>query len=76
MVSFDQSLTELVLKKMVTYAEAAANASNSADFALTFRGVVKGGSISDSGPEPASPPPPTPQGTGTTQMQIERFKPE
>jgi twitching motility protein PilT len=74
MISFDQSLTELVHKKMVTYAEAAANASNAADFALHFRGVEKGGSVGDF---PAGPTP-SPSGSQLTengQMQVDRFKP-
>jgi twitching motility protein PilT len=54
MVSFDQSLTELVLKKLVTYAEASAAATNPADFALHFRGVSKGGGSDD--PMPTSQP--------------------
>jgi twitching motility protein PilT len=75
MISFDQSLTELVLKKMVTYAEASAAATNPADFALHFRGVSKGGSMGD---DPVGTAPP--QAAGATQagppsgMQIDRFK--
>ena len=45
MISFDQSLTELVHKKFVTYQEALAAATNPDDFALYFRGVSRGGSI-------------------------------
>lgn len=44
MISFDQCLTELVQKHLVTYAVAAAASSNPADFALHFKGVSKGGS--------------------------------
>ncbi len=44
MMSFDQSLTELVQKRYITYEEALANATNPDDFALYFRGVTKGGS--------------------------------
>jgi twitching motility protein PilT len=40
MVSFDQCLTELVRKRMVTYAEALSHATNPDDFALHFRGVA------------------------------------
>ncbi len=43
MISFDQSLTELVQKKFVTYEEAVKNSTNPDDFALHFRGVSKGG---------------------------------
>jgi twitching motility protein PilT len=43
MVSFDQSLTELVHANLITYDQALAHATNPDDFALAFRGVVKGG---------------------------------
>jgi twitching motility protein PilT len=49
MVSFDQSLTELVHKHYVTYQEALANATNPDDFALYFRGVSRGGAVGDDG---------------------------
>ncbi len=70
MISFDQSLTELVLKKLVTYAEASAAATNPADFALTFRGVSKGGSTDESLPtaQPAQQQPAASPGG----MQIDR----
>ena len=42
MVSFDQSLTELVQRQLVTYEMAIAAASNPDDFALYFRGVSSG----------------------------------
>ena len=45
MISFDQSLTELVKNRFVTYDDALANATNAEDFALYFRGVSKGGSV-------------------------------
>src|SRR6185295_10428491 len=50
MMSFDQCLTELVQKKVVTYAEAVANATNAADFALHFRGFSKGGAADPTPP--------------------------
>lgn len=62
MISFDQSLTELVQKKLVTYQEALANATNPDDFALFFRGVSKGGTVggaSDFVSESKPMPPPT-----------------
>jgi twitching motility protein PilT len=40
MVSFDQSLTELVQRKIVAYETAAKNATNPDDFALHFSGVA------------------------------------
>jgi twitching motility protein PilT len=46
MISFDQSLTELVKNRFVTYEEAIAASSNPDDFALFFRGVSKGGQVS------------------------------
>jgi twitching motility protein PilT len=86
MVSFDQCLTELVQKKLVTYNEAAANATNAADFALHFRGVSKGGSV-DMPPAQATGvniPRPGPGGGttagqpktpgGDSDFQIDRFK--
>jgi twitching motility protein PilT len=45
MISFDQSLTELVKNRFVTYEEALAASTNPDDFALFFRGVSKGGQI-------------------------------
>jgi twitching motility protein PilT len=56
MVSFDQSLTELVHKKFVTYQDALANSTNPDDFALFFRGVSRGGAVGndfDNRPTPA-----------------------
>jgi twitching motility protein PilT len=47
MISFDQSLTELVHNKFVTYQEALANATNPDDFALYFRGVSRGGAVAN-----------------------------
>ncbi len=40
MVSFDQSLTDLVKTRLVTYDDALAHSSNPDDFALFFRGVM------------------------------------
>jgi hypothetical protein len=42
MVSFDQSLTELVQRRLVTYEMALAASTNPDDFALYFRGVSEG----------------------------------
>ena len=44
MMSFDQSLTELVKAKLVTYDEALRHSTSPDDFALVFRGVSRGGS--------------------------------
>jgi twitching motility protein PilT len=43
MISFDQSLTELVHANLVTYETAMTAATNPEDFALYFRGVSSGG---------------------------------
>jgi twitching motility protein PilT len=60
MVSFDQSLTELVHKRFVTYQEALAQATNPDDFALFFRGVSRGGAVSSDFDQGARlTPPPT-----------------
>lgn len=45
MISFDQSLTELVKNRFVTYEDAIAASTNPDDFALFFRGVSKGGQV-------------------------------
>lgn len=47
MISFDQSLTELVQRKLVTYEVALSAATNPDDFALFFRGVSAGGNSMD-----------------------------
>jgi twitching motility protein PilT len=63
MMSFDQSLTELVQRRFVTYEEALANATNPDDFALHFRGVSKGGGAvgTDFQQAPAAPQQPARQ---------------
>jgi twitching motility protein PilT len=43
MISFDQSLTELVQRNLVTYEVAVAASTTPDDFALYFRGVTAGG---------------------------------
>jgi Tfp pilus assembly ATPase PilU len=43
MVAFDQSLTELVQRELITYEQALRYSTSPDDFALAFRGVVKGG---------------------------------
>jgi twitching motility protein PilT len=47
MISFDQSLAELVRAKLVTYEEALRFSTTPDDFALTFRGVSSGGDADD-----------------------------
>jgi hypothetical protein len=43
MVSFDQSLAQLVKQRLVTYEEAVKHSTSPSDFALLFRGVSAGG---------------------------------
>jgi twitching motility protein PilT len=79
MISFDQSLTELVKNRFVTYDEALANATNADDFALFFRGVSKGGSVSTDfnpggGRTGYTPPPSTVSAPGD--FKVDRFKNE
>lgn len=47
MVSFDQALTELVQRRLITYDEAVGSSTNPDDFALHFRGVSRGGGTTD-----------------------------
>ena len=44
MITFDQSLADLVKNKLVTYEEAVKHSTSPSDFALLFRGVSGGGS--------------------------------
>jgi hypothetical protein len=78
MISFDQSLTELVKNRFVTYEEALANATNADDFALFFRGVSKGGNVATdfnpgAGGRSGYTPPPATSGI-PDDFKIERFK--
>jgi twitching motility protein PilT len=75
MISFDQSLTELVKNRFVTYDDALANATNAEDFALYFRGVSKGGSVgADFNPGAARSGYTPPPATGTSgEFKIDRF---
>jgi twitching motility protein PilT len=54
MISFDQSLLDLVRRKLVTYDAALSQATNPDDFALRYRGIGRGGDSV----EPADAPPP------------------
>jgi twitching motility protein PilT len=51
MVSFDQSLMDLVRRKLVTYEEALTQATNADDFALRYRGVSRGDESVEAAPE-------------------------
>jgi twitching motility protein PilT len=56
MVSFDQSLMDLVKRQLITYEEALAHATNADDFALKYRGIGKGSDAVDpAAAEPAAP---------------------
>jgi twitching motility protein PilT len=81
MISFDQSLTELVQGKVITYASAVAASSNPDDFALHFRGFSKGGQ-GDAVMRPAAPAATAPAGQqgapqhaagGASPFEIDRF---
>jgi twitching motility protein PilT len=75
MISFDQSLTELVKNHYVTYEEALANATNPDDFALFFRGVSKGGSVGQDYSRTGMTPRPTTVENNPS-FQVDRFKNE
>src|SRR5262249_30069830 len=53
MVSFDQSLTELVQRHLVTYEEAVRQSTNPDDFALYFRGVSQSTDVNWNDPNAA-----------------------
>ena len=82
MISFDQSLTELVKNRFVTYEEALANSTNADDFALIFRGVSKGGSVSSDfnpgaqGGTGYTPVPSTRDSGQSSEFDIDRFRNE
>jgi twitching motility protein PilT len=67
MMSFDQSLADLVKRKLVTYEEAVKHSSSPSDFALLFRGV-SGGSNQWQGDSP-----PAAQVEGSNEFEIDRF---
>jgi twitching motility protein PilT len=82
MISFDQSLTELVKNRFVTYEEALVNSTNADDFALIFRGVSKGGSVATdfnpgAGGRTGYTPVPTTGSTGqSSEYDVDRFRNE
>ena len=47
MVSFDQSLMDLVQRKLISYEAALGQATNPDDFALRYRGIGRGGDVVD-----------------------------
>jgi twitching motility protein PilT len=60
MISFDQSLTELVQRRLVTYEEAVRQSTNPDDFALYFRGVSRAADSAWSDPSQQYAPTPSP----------------
>jgi twitching motility protein PilT len=81
MISFDQSLTELVRNRFVTYEDALAASTNPDDFALYFRGVSKGGqagqefNVATAQPEPGAGAD-MPGGAGGSEYDPNRFRNE
>jgi twitching motility protein PilT len=79
MMSFDQSLAELVKSKLVTYDEAVKNSTSPSDFALLFRGVSGGNDDwrDDGGGHPGAHEGRAPTGGGGAKpsggFEIERF---
>jgi twitching motility protein PilT len=74
MISFDQSLTELVKNRFVTYEDAVAASTNPDDFALFFRGVSKGGQVSQDFNAMTNQPGTGGEGTGAPgQFNVDRF---
>ncbi len=71
MMSFDQSLAQLVQNRLVTYDTALKNSSSPSDFALLFRGVSGGGDGMGDGTSPGTPNPLAP--ASTQQFEIDRF---
>jgi twitching motility protein PilT len=82
MISFDQSLADLVRKKLVTYDEAVKQSSSPSDFALLFRGVSGGGSGEWDGESESESETSRPAGNGnkssgsgqhSSEFEIDRF---
>jgi twitching motility protein PilT len=74
MISFDQSLTELVKNRFVTYEDAVAASTNPDDFALFFRGVSKGGQVGQDFNAMTNQPGGGGEGTGTPgPFNVDRF---
>jgi len=83
MQTFDQSLIELVQRRLVTYEDALRASSNPDDFALAFRGVSGGGGdqwmaaqVRKHNPTPSQPQPQQAQQASphaATEFEIERF---
>jgi len=68
MITFDQSLANLVKQKLVTYEEAVKNSTSPSDFALLFRGVSAG---REQGWTPSGD---NNSGAGNGEFEIENFE--
>jgi len=56
MMTFDQCLTDLVHRKLITYEQALSSSTTPDDFALYFRGVARSSEqVQSGGPAPAAP---------------------
>ena len=75
MVSFDQSLMDLVQRKLVTYQEALAQATNADDFSLRYRGVSRGDEAVDQAGPAHGEPALDVDDRRDTGFTIDRFKP-
>ena len=72
MITFDQSLANLVKQKMITYDEAVKHSSSPSDFALLFRGV-SGGSAPYQGRAGGGGADANPGALGHEDFEIDRF---
>jgi hypothetical protein len=87
MMTFDQCLTDLVLRKFITYETALSNSTTPDDFALTFRGVNKGSEAAAEARQmlqqqqqkpaqaPPGPPPPVRQDPAEAPLELDRRPP-
>jgi twitching motility protein PilT len=73
MISFDQSLANLVKQQLVTYEEAVKHSSSPSDFALLFRGV-SGGATPWTGAAGGNSVDHGAGATGHDEFEIDRFK--
>jgi twitching motility protein PilT len=70
MMSFDQSLAQLVKQRLVTYEEAVKHSSSPSDFALLFRGVSGSAERAWSGQQGSAQP----KGAGNDEFEIDHFE--
>jgi twitching motility protein PilT len=70
MMTFDQCLTDLVMKKLITYETALAASTTPDDFALYFRGIAKAGDAvaQDVPGQPATTPVAAPPADGNLEL--------